>query len=222
MKSTSRSGRVLFRVLVVGVVLLALGGTAVYLSLRGVYQGFSQPVIVDFPKGTSAQAMAEELSRAGVVQYAWQFLLVRALHPGARLQAGEYQFAREDSPRGVFDRIVRGDVFFYELVVPEGSSIFDIATGIDRFDFMKGSDFLRAARDPSLIHDLAPQAPTLEGYLFPSTYRVTRSTTAEQLCRMMTDLFRKHWRELQNAPPSGVNAVVTLASHGGKRNRCSG
>lgn len=213
MTSTSSAGRVFFRVLLVVAVLFALGATVVLLSLRGVYQGFQQPVIVDFPKGTSAQAMAEELSRAGVVEYAWQFLLVRALHPGARLLAGEYQFARADSPRGVFDRIVRGDVFFYELVVPEGSNIFDIAASIDRFDFMKGSDFLRAARNPSLIHDLAPKAPTLEGYLFPSTYRVTRSTTVEQLCRMMTDLFRKHWRELRagnNARP--VNEAVTLAS----------
>ena len=51
--------------------------------------------------------------------------------------------------------------------------------------------------DPSLIRDLAPEAPTLEGYLFPATYRITRSTTVEQLCAMMTSQFRKQWRELQ-------------------------
>ena len=72
----------------------------------------------------------------------------------------------------VFDRIARGDVFFYELTVPEGSNMFDIASSIDQFDFMKGADFLRVARDPSLIRDLAPDAPSLEGYLFPSTYRI--------------------------------------------------
>jgi UPF0755 protein len=104
-------------------------------------------------------------------------------------------------------------VFFYELTVPEGSNIFDIAASIDRFGFIKGSDFLRAARDPSPIRDLAPQAPTLEGYLFPSTYRITHSTTVEQLCRMMTDLFRKHWRELQTSGYTLVaNDAVTLAS----------
>src|SRR6202049_3870297 len=213
MRSSSAAGRILFRLLVTLALLIAIGGAVAYLSLDGIYQGFRQPVNVEFPKGTSAQAMAEALARSGVVQYAWQFLFVRALNPSARLQAGEYQFTHADSPRQVFDRIVRGDVFFYELVVPEGSNIFDIAASIDRFGFIKGSDFLRAARDPSLIRDLAPQAPTLEGYLFPSTYRVTRNTTVEQLCRMMTELFRNHWRELpvpQN--PIGVNGAVTLAS----------
>lgn len=209
---SSIRGKVLLRLLVIIILLVVIGAGAAYLSLSGVYQAFQQPVFVDFPKGTSTQAMAEALARSGVVQYAWQFLFVRALHPGARLQAGEYQFARADSPRGVFDRIVRGDVFFYELTVPEGSNMFDIAQSIDRLEFMKGSDFLVAARNPALIRDLAPQAPTLEGYLFPSTYRVTRSTTVEQLCRMMTDLFRKHWRELQSGRSAPVNEAVTLAS----------
>ncbi len=213
MRSASAPGRILFRLLVGIFVVLVLLGAAAFFSLSGAYRGFREPVIVDFPKGTSTRSMADELSHAGVIQHPWQFLLVRALRPNARLQAGEYQFTRADSPRGVFDRIVQGDVFFYELVVPEGSSMFDIAASIDRFDFMKGSDFLRAARDPALIHDLAPKAPTLEGYLFPSTYHVTRTTTVAQLCRMMTDLFRKHWRELQAGSHAGaVNETVTLAS----------
>jgi UPF0755 protein len=199
--------------LVTLILLIALGAGAAYLSLNTGFQGFSQPVIVDFPKGTNTRAMADELAQSGVIRYAWQFLLVRALNPGSRLQAGEYQFSHSDTARNVFDRIVRGDVFFYELVVPEGSNIFDIAASIDRFGFIKGSDFLRAARDPSPIRDLAPQAPTLEGYLFPSTYRITHSTTVEQLCRMMTDLFRKHWRELQTADHAvAANDAVTLAS----------
>jgi UPF0755 protein len=133
------------------------------------------------------------------------------MRPGARLLAGEYQFSEAASVLTVFDRIARGDVFFYELTVPEGSNMFDIAASINRFDFMKGADFLRVARDPTPIRDLAPDAPTLEGYLFPSTYRIERTTTVKQLSHMMTDLFRKHWRELQTSRAT-VNAVVTLAS----------
>src|SRR6202044_2771704 len=167
----------------------------------------------DFPKGTSTQEMAQELSEKGVIRFSWQFLILRALNPDRKLQAGEYQFSRADTPSGVLNRIARGDVFFYELVVPEGSNIFDIAANVGHFDFLKSSDFLRAARNPSLIRDLAPEAPTLEGYLFPATYRITRSTTVAQLCAMMTAQFRKEWRELQDAAhPRKVNEIVTLAS----------
>jgi UPF0755 protein len=192
--------------------LALLAAAIAYMSLHAAYQGFREPVILDFPKGTSTRAMAQELAQKGVIRYSWQFLIARALHQGGKLQAGEYQFARADTPSNILNRIARGDVFYYELVVPEGSNMFDIASSVGRFDFLKSSDFLRAARSPALIHDLAPQAPTLEGYLFPATYRITRSTTVEQLCTMMTSQFRKQWRELQAAHARPVNEIVTLAS----------
>ena len=199
--------------------LLALIAAAVaYLSLKTDYRGFRDQVILDFPKGTSTETMADELAQNGVIRYSWQFLLARALQSGTLLQAGEYRFARSDTPSGILNRIARGDVFFYELVVPEGSNMFDIAASVGQFDFLKSADFLRAARNPALIHDLAPKAPTLEGYLFPATYRITRSTTIQQLCAMMTGQFRKQWRELQDQAPTtlmqsrSVNEIVTLAS----------
>jgi UPF0755 protein len=201
--------RLLFALLFLAVLAAGLA----YVSLKTTYQGFYAPVILDFPKGTSTQAMAEELAQNGVIRYSWQFLLLRVIDPSKKLQAGEYQFARADTPSNILNRIARGDVFFYELVVPEGSNMFDIAASLSRFDFLKASDFLRAARSPSLIHDLAPAAPTLEGYLFPATYRITRATTVQQLCAMMTGQFRKEWRELQNtAQNKPVNEIVTLAS----------
>src|SRR5579862_1248194 len=120
--------------------LLCLAALAVglaYTSLYANYQGFHQPVILDFPKGTSTQSMAGELARNGVIRYSWQFLAARALHSGKRLQAGEYQFARADTPANILNRIARGDVFFYELSVPEGSNMFDIAASVGGFDFLK-------------------------------------------------------------------------------------
>ena len=202
------------RLLLALVFLAVIAAGLAYVSLETTYQGFRDQVILDFPKGTSSQAMADELAQSGVIRYSWQFLMARALHSGKKLQAGEYRFEHSDTPANILDRIGRGDVFFYELVVPEGSTMFDIAASLARFDFIDPAGFLRAARDSSLIRDLAPDAPTLEGYLFPSTYRITRGTTVEQLCVMMTGLFRKHWRDLESSLPQGVpvNDIVTLAS----------
>ncbi len=214
MKSrASRSGGVLLRLLAIVVFLTASVAGIASFSLMVAYQGFATPVILEFPKGTSTSAMATQLADAGVIRYRWQFLVARLLHPAARLQAGEYQFTHSDTTWTIFNRIERGDVFFYELTVPEGSNIFDIAQSLNQFDFIRAADFLRAARDPSLIHDLAPQAPTLEGYLFPSTYRLTRSTTVHQLALMMTDQFRREWTQLPMPDhPVTVNQAVTLAS----------
>jgi len=203
----------LVRLILVLIVLLAGGAATAYVLLNRPYQGFDKPVILDFPKGTSTASMGRQLAEGGVIRFSWEFLLARVLRPYVRLQAGEYQFAHADSALTVFDRIARGDVFYYEITVPEGSNIFDISAAVDRLGFLNGADFLRAARDPSMIRDLTPTAPTLEGYLFPSTYRVTRNTSIPQLCHMMTDLFRKRWKELVKPDrPMDVNETVTLAS----------
>ncbi len=197
----------------VGVGTMALlSALGIVWSLFAPYQGFVDSTFVDIDKGTGTRAIAEELAQAGAVRYPWQFLLVRLLRGSARLQAGEYRFAQPDSAWHLFDRIERGDVFYYELTVPEGSNVYDIATEVDRLGFLSGGDFLKAAHNPALIHDLAPDAPTLEGYLFPSTYHVTRHTSVQQLCRMMTSEFRRQWHS-QNAPTRvDVNRVVTMAS----------
>jgi UPF0755 protein len=201
--------KVLRRLTLLVVVSLA-GITLVALLLKESYAGFGKDVFVDIPKGSSAVTMGRLLAQDGVVRNRWLFVLARALRPRAKLQAGEYLFSKPASVWNVFDRMARGDVFYYALVVPEGATSFDIAASLDQLGVISRQDFLAAARDPSAIRDLAPDAPSLEGYLFPETYRIARHTTAAQLCRQMTDRFRQAWKA---AGGSGhVNSTVTLAS----------
>jgi len=188
------------------VVALALAAV----SLRVPHQGFSRSVFVDIPRGTGSAGMARRLADSGVIRFRWQLLAVRVLRPRARLQAGEYVFRRPASAWEVFDRLARGDVFFYELTVPEGYNLFDIAAALDKLDALSGKEFMTAAHDATPIRDLAPQAVTLEGYLFPDTYRITKQTTAAQLCGQMTERFRHAWQQL--GAPGPVHPVVTLAS----------
>ncbi len=196
----------------IGVVILAGVAAAGWCGWRVTrpYQAFGGDVFVEFPRGTGSRALAAALAEAGVVRSQWDFLLVRAFLPGRVLRAGEYRFNRPASPLEVFDRIARGDVFYYTLVVPEGKNMFDIAAGGANLGLFAAPKFLEAARDPSLIRDLDPDAPTLEGYLFPSTYRLGRHTTPAALCRMMTARFRDAWGSLNAA--ASVHRTVTLAS----------
>lgn len=91
--------------------------------------------------------------------------------------------------------------------------MFDIAALLDGLDMVKGDTFLKVAEKPDMIRDLDPVTPNLEGYLFPSTYRMTRSTTAAQLCRAMTGEFRKKWASIGGlAQRTETHKLVTLAS----------
>ncbi len=191
-------------------VLLVCGAAYLGVAFIAPYDGFGQEAFVDLPKGTSTQQMAALLENAGVIRHSWAFWMARAIRRNATLQAGEYRFTKPASVLDVFERIARGDIFYYELAVPEGKNMFDIAAAAERLGLFPAAQFLQAARNPAMIRDLDPQAPTLEGYLFPNTYRLSRSTTPERLCRLMTSKFREVWQNLQTDAP--VHRTVTLAS----------
>ena len=191
------------------VLLLLLSGFLTF-RLSRPYQGFQGQTFVDIPRGASTFTMAGMLAQAGVVRSRWDFLLARLVKRGRVLQAGEYRFDHPASPVEVLGRIARGDIFYYDLVVPEGRNMFDIAAAIEDLGLFKASLFLAAARNPALIRDLDPLAPTLEGYLFPDTYQLSRHTTPEGLCRLMTTKFREVCASLMRN--QDVHRTVTLAS----------
>jgi UPF0755 protein len=195
-------------VALLALVAIGAGGYVLY-RLSQPFQGFSQPVFVDFPHGTSTENMAATLAKDGVISDRWLFLAARALRRG-HLQAGEYRFAKAASPLEVYGRIARGDIYYMELLIPEGYNMFDIAGAVERLGTMDAATFLVAAKNPELIRDLDPKAETLEGYLFPNKYRVYRHTTAQQICRQMTNEFRMQWQTL-NAKED-VHKAVTMAS----------
>jgi len=176
------------------------------------YSAFGMKTYVDVPHGMHTRQLARRLAAAGVVRNQWLFLAARALRPGPTLKAGEYLFTGPETPWQVLGRIARGDVFLLSITVPEGENMFDIAWRLESAGIASREQFLAAARDPALIRDLDPKAPSLEGYLFPDTYRFSRHVTARQLAKMMTDRFRAVWRALDAPPEADVHRVVTLAS----------
>jgi UPF0755 protein len=200
--------------LAVAVIALVTIGSIAYWLTRPVT--LAEDTFVEINRGTSTRRIADQLTQQGVIRSPYELLALRALRPGSRLQAGEYEFSGTLTAWEVFEKIRLGQVFYEEVTVPEGSNIFDIAALLDNTDSIESADFLVAAKDPSMVKDLDAAAPSLEGYLFPSSYRVTHTTTARDLCRMMTQEFRRQWKALQkSAEPAAhmdVHQTVILAS----------
>jgi UPF0755 protein len=200
---------------------IAVLGVAAVLGITGYfylgsYRAPHDVTYVEVEHGMSSRQIADLLAEQGLIRSNWAFLTVRALHPRAKLQAGEYRFAENQTPWEIFNKISRGEIYYELLTIPEGSNMFDVAALLERSSITAAihpGEFLKAAADATVIRDLDPGAPSLEGYLFPSTYRVTHTTTAGQLCRMMTAEFRKQWHLLTGASPHpDIHRLVTLAS----------
>ncbi|MGA1982640.1 MAG: endolytic transglycosylase MltG [Acidobacteriaceae bacterium] len=176
-----------------------------------------QAIYVDIAPGTGTQAIAAQLQRAGVLRSRFAFLLLRAIK-GGKLMAGEYRFNHPAPATEVYARILRGDVYTVPLTIPEGYDIFDIAQAVESAGLGSRDAFLAAERaDTALISDLEPNAPSLEGYLFPDTYRFTHHTTPAQMLAAMVRRFRAVAAQLgltSNLEPRTLNlpATVILAS----------
>jgi UPF0755 protein len=205
------------RLLFFVVLLLILTAGYMYVALYQPYQGFpSGGVYVDIPHGAPQRTIARLLAENGVVRSRIAFEALCRSRKRRNLEAGEYFFDHPATSFEVFDALANGRVFVKELVVPEGFTMFDIADLAAHEGFLSREDFLAAARDPSLILDLAPNAPSLEGFLFPATYEFPRHVTGKELTAAMVKRFTQIWIALPptDAPgaPRTVQDVVTLAS----------
>lgn len=207
----------------IGLVVLALvvaAAGALWLRARVMepYRGFADAeVFVEIPSGESTVGIGRRLVDAGVIRDEWTFRVAwRWLGRGRTLKAGEYRFAEAASPAQVLDRIARGDVVLLALTFPEGLTVDEMADLFARQEFGSAGDFRQAASAGTKIHDIDPAADTLEGYLFPDTYRLPRRTTAAQLVEHMLARFREvfdpAWAEAAQARGLTVRQWMALAS----------
>jgi UPF0755 protein len=202
-------------------VIAAVGAGAGWLDsqISRPYRGHRpEKVFVDIPHGTSRWNIAGILRHDDVIRNRVAFALFSFWHVRATMQAGEYFFDHPVTSREVFWQVAQGKIFVHTVTIPEGWTMFDIAAELDREGVCDREDFLAAAKDASLIEDLAPNAHNLEGFLFPSTYQFTRHATCQQTVKRMVQNFRAVWESLNSSALPGLpvnltsSQIVTLAS----------
>ena len=191
--------------------------------------GPSSATFVEIAPGSSSTQIATQLEQAGILRSRYAFDAVRLWKRGT-LKAGEYRFDHPDSVPDIYARIARGDVFTLSVTIPEGSNRFDIAKRLRDAGLDKNSEFLPATiSNTALVADLDLQPKSLEGYLFPDTYRFQRKATGTQIATAMVHRFRIEAAQIglvvsplpsgSATPTSGatsnttnIHATVTLAS----------
>src|SRR4051812_47841815 len=172
--------------------------------------GPSQQTFVEFKTGSSARRIASELKQAGIIRSRSAFLVLH-LFRRASLKAGEYEFDHPERLGEVYRHIAHGDTYARVLVVPEGYNIFDIAAAVEKLGIDSQQNFLAQVRtQTALIRDLDARAPTLEGYLYPDTYRVPRKQKSPDLIAAMVKRFHQEARQLDLT--GDVHRIVTMAS----------
>ena len=225
----SRPSRWLVLVLLGGLAAGALGLLGYrFFYLRPLDEALGRPyaahrgtVLFRVGRGSTAETIANRLEASGIVADRRVFLRgVTRAELGSRLQAGLYRFEGALTPTEVIARIVDGEVATLPVTVPEGLDREGTAALLAEQGAGGADALLTVFSDPGaaarLIGDLDPEAEDLEGYLFPSTYRLPPEAGPERVTAVLVGQFRALWteRRRRRAEELGrsLREIATLAS----------
>ncbi|MBD1400778.1 endolytic transglycosylase MltG [Pelovirga terrestris] len=149
-------------------------------------------VSLDVTPGSSLQRVARNLEEQGVISHALLLRLLAKWHEQEQqIHAGRYTFVAPATAEEVLQRLVRGDVDRVSLTIPEGYTLQQIIERIGEEGYGEVDTLWQLARDPQFIASLGVEADSLEGYLFPETYRFVPGTSEANLLRMMVEEFQR-------------------------------
>ena len=209
-------------VLVVG--LLAVSGILCYALLGdrsgGVVAGERLSVYVTVQPGMTASSIGEMLEQRGVIGSRQKFWLIAKLGgEEKKFKAGTYHMYVNMPIREALDVLVGGEVSMLRFTIPEGFTVREIASRLEREGIVSSKEFLaEAKRFGPYRYMKAPREAQFraEGFLFPDTYEVEPGTSAEAILQMMArnfdDKLTDEMREKAEKRHLSIYELVTLAS----------
>ena len=135
-----------------------------------------------------------------------------------RIQAGEYRFSPSVPPWKILESLTNGTAILYTVTIPEGYRITEIAELLEKKGLVNKEAFITETRNKKLMKALQiPSGDSLEGYLYPETYKFTKGVGAKKIVQTLIDTFRERVQKPElmqqaNAGKLTFHEIVTLAS----------
>jgi len=132
------------------------------------------------------------------------------------VKSGEYELNVSMSPTEILEKLIVGSVKTYPVTVPGGLIIEEVAKRVAEAGIADEAEVIERARDAAFSRELGVDADSLEGYLYPETYRFRRATPATLVLRQMVEELQASWTDADRQALEGsgftLHEVVTLAS----------
>jgi UPF0755 protein len=205
---------------------VAVGALVAYLTFQWLL-GPAQPAgdfsrrpearIVEVTEGMTLRQLAARLEQERLIRSQWAFMLLGKLTAAdRRIQVGEYEVHAGMRPSEMLGDFLNGRVVLRQVTIPEGYTIVELAQVLAQHGVADPEDLIRLAHDGAFIRSLGIEASSLEGYLFPDTYKFARRTKPKEvlsemvqgLRRVLTAELRQRAQEIRMS----VHQVLTLAS----------
>jgi len=151
---------------------------------------------IEIPKGATYRQAAEILYKQKLIRDKNMFLIVGRLTGADRkIRAGFYSIWGSMSPLEIFRIIRRGQIIEYAITIPEGDSLLEISEHLEKSNIMKKEDFLKLAKNKTFVESYNIGANSIEGYIFPDTYRIPKGVPPEEAVGSMIDKMREKFTD---------------------------
>ena len=173
--------------------------------------------ILEVEEGASFKSVIRLLDEEGLISNRFFFLLLGKWSGAERqIKPGEYAFHTAMRPTEILGILIGGKSLEYQVSIPEGYNVRQIAQVLAEEHLADPEAFLRLANDPKVAQSFGIDGPSLEGYLFPDTYYFPKRIKPEEVIKRMVSEFQSLWDDELRAKAEAAGMtqreVVTMAS----------
>jgi UPF0755 protein len=166
--------------------------------------------IVIIPDGSSFQQVAALLEREQLIKSRLFFVLLGRLQSADRkVHAGEYELNPSMAPAEILSRLTIGQVMLHPILIPEGLTMMQTAEIFGQQRVVDPQELLRLMKDPVFIASLGIKADTLEGYLYPDTYKFPKGVRPKEVIMTMVE----HLRQVYDAELQARSQELKMTQH---------
>ena len=174
--------------------------------------------VVEIQPGMTLKQVTHSLAEKKLLSEPTTFILYTYLQGKQNhIQAGEYLFSPSMPPWKILEALTSGTSVLYSVTIPEGYRITEIAALLESKGLVDKTKFIAETRNKELLDSLQIPSNSLEGYLYPETYKFSKKAGAKQIIKTLLDTFKERIQkpELEQQARAlnfTFHEVVTLAS----------
>ena len=174
--------------------------------------------VVEIKPGMTLKQVAPFLSEKELLSEPSTFMLYTYLQGEQNhIQAGEYRFSPSMPPRDILEALTSGMAVLYTVTIPEGYRITDIAGLLEAKGLVDKPAFIEATRNRELLESLHIPSGSLEGYLYPETYKFSKAGGARRIVQTLLNTFKERVLQPERVQQAEAmqftfHEIVTLAS----------
>lgn len=178
----------------------------------------SEEIIFNVDPGSSFSLVSTNLFKLGLIKNKDYFMLLARLQNAfSKIKVGEFKFTKDMTPLEVMDKLIKGKVTTYAFTIPEGYNLYQIAQVLLDLGLIESKNvFIQAAKDKSFAQSLEIPADTVEGYLYPDTYNISKKMPVREIIKLMVknlnNIFTSELEERARQIRFTKHQVITLAS----------